>query len=97
VATAEAESAAEAAKAAQAGTAPAPAAAARPAFSPGDPVRVARYGVGVVEAVDGEGVTVRFLDGPSRVFLADYVRPAKAARSAAAAAKPRRAAGPRVA
>ena len=42
----------------------------------GDAVRVARYGRGIVEAVDGEGVTVRFDEGASRVFLADFVRPA---------------------
>ena len=50
----------------------------RPAFAAGDAVRVARYGRGIVEAVDGEGVTVRFGEGRARTFLADYVRPAPA-------------------
>jgi hypothetical protein len=60
-------------------------------------VRVARYGAGIVEATDGEGVTVRFLDGPSRVFLADYVRAARPSRPAGAARELQRAAGPQVA
>jgi ATP-dependent DNA helicase RecQ len=94
VATAESEAAAAAAEGEQA--APAPSPSARPPFSPGDAVRVARYGAGVVEAIDGEGVTVRFLDGPARTFLADYVRPAKGTGPAGASAK-RSAAGLRVA
>ena len=47
----------------------------RPPFTAGDAVRVARYGRGIVESVDGEGVTVRFGEGRARTFLADYVRP----------------------
>ena len=69
-------------------TRPGPPPAPRPAFAPGDAVRVARYGRGIVEAVDGEGVTVRFDEGASRVFLADYVRPAPGRRRASASAAP---------
>jgi ATP-dependent DNA helicase RecQ len=43
-------------------------------FAPGDAVRVARYGQGVVERVDGEGVAVRFAEGSLRMFLPDFVR-----------------------
>ena len=45
-------------------------------FRPGDAVVVARYGSGVVETVDAEGVTIRFAAGSSRTFLAGYVRAA---------------------
>ena len=47
-------------------------------FAPGDKVRVRRYGVGRVEGVDAEGVTVRFGEGVTRLFLADFVRPVPA-------------------
>ena len=70
--------------------APRPEPSPRALFAPGDAVRVARYGRGTVAAVDGEGVTVRFEEGRSRTFLADYVRPV-----AARAGRP--VAGPRVA
>ena len=86
-------SAAEAAAASEAATVDEPARAEpppRPPFAAGDAVRVARYGRGVVESVDGEGVTVRFGEGRARTFLADYVRPATAQAG-------RRVAGPRVA
>ena len=73
LATATAAAAASAAAPAEVAPEPPPA---RPPFAPGDAVRVARYGRGIVAAVDGEGVTVRFDEGASRVFLADYVRPA---------------------
>ena len=69
---------------------PAPEPPPRPPFAAGDAVRVAHYGRGIVESVDGEGVTVRFGEGRARTFLADYVRPAIARAR-------RRVAGPRVA
>jgi len=62
----------------------------RPPFTAGDAVRVARYGRGIVESVDGEGVTVRFGEGRARTFLADYVRPVPVQAR-------RRVAGPQVA
>ena len=64
------------------------AAASRPAFAPGDAVQVARYGRGVVDAVDGEGVTVCFAEGVSRAFLADFVRPVAARGRRRAAGRP---------
>ena len=42
----------------------------------GDPVRVPRYGRGIVESADAEGVTVVFPEGSRRVFLAPFVRAA---------------------
>ncbi len=46
-----------------------------PAFARGDPVTVPRYGRGLVDACDGEGVTVVFAGGERRVFLPAFVRP----------------------
>ena len=54
------------------------------------PLRVPRYGQGVVERADGEGVTVVFAEGSRRVFLPAFVRRAPAA-------KPRRVRSERVA
>jgi ATP-dependent DNA helicase RecQ len=53
-------------------------------FEAGALVRVPRYGEGVVERADGEGVTVVFAEGSRRVFLAAFVR--RATRSAIARA-----------
>ena len=50
----------------------APAAAA--AFERGEIVSVPRYGRGIVDAVDAEGVTVAFPEGSRRVFLPSFVR-----------------------
>jgi ATP-dependent DNA helicase RecQ len=47
----------------------------------GDAVRVPRYGRGRVSALNGEGVTVQFPNGPERCFLPEYVRLARAASS----------------
>ncbi len=52
-----------------------------PQFAKGDAVRVPRYGDGLVEAVDGEGVTVVFAAGTKRVFLPSYVQPARAGKA----------------
>lgn len=52
---------------------PAPAVAA-PLFGVGDPVKVARYGDGLVAGVRGDEVTVTFADGTERTFLAAYVK-----------------------
>lgn len=46
----------------------------RPSLHPGDPVKVRRHGVGVVEAVTRERVDIRFPDGSLRRFLPSYVR-----------------------
>jgi len=54
---------------------PAPPAVAKPAFEAGAPVRVPRYGGGVVASADAETVTVTFPNGLTRCFLAAYVRP----------------------
>jgi ATP-dependent DNA helicase RecQ len=40
----------------------------------GELVSVPRYGRGIVDAVDAEGVTVVFPEGSRRVFLASFVR-----------------------
>jgi ATP-dependent DNA helicase RecQ len=54
---------------------------ASPSFAIGEAVRVPRYGRGVVTSVDSEGVTVQFAEGSTRIFLADFVRPARNART----------------
>jgi len=58
------------------GTAPAPAAAPGAASLPerGEIVSVPRYGRGIVDAVDAEGIAVVFPEGSRRVFLAAFVR-----------------------
>jgi ATP-dependent DNA helicase RecQ len=55
---------------------------AAPAFARGDPVVVPRYGRGLVDACDAEGVTVVFPGGARRMFLASFVRrvPARGGR-----------------
>ncbi len=53
----------------------------------GDPVKVPRYGRGIVEAVDAEGITVLFPEGSRRVFLAAFVKRMAVSRSRAEAAK----------
>jgi hypothetical protein len=45
-------------------------------WRPQDEVRVPRYGTGRVEHATLEEVEVRFADGSSRRFVADYVQPA---------------------
>jgi ATP-dependent DNA helicase RecQ len=47
---------------------------AAPAFARGDPVVVPRYGRGLVDACDAEGVTVVFPGGERRMFLTGFVR-----------------------
>ena len=47
-------------------------------WRPQDEVRVPRYGTGRVERATLEEVEVRFADGSSRRFVADYVQPAGA-------------------
>ena len=46
-----------------------------PAFSPGEAVKVKRYGAGRVVACDTTSVTVGFEVGPERIFHPDYVQP----------------------
>ena len=54
----------------------------------GEIVSVPRYGRGIVDAVDAEGITVVFPEGSRRVFLPAFVRrPTGAARPLARAAK----------
>jgi ATP-dependent DNA helicase RecQ len=55
-----------------------------PAFARGDVVEVRRYGRGVVEEASATQVTVAFADRSRRSFLPEYVRRARAARSAGA-------------
>lgn len=43
------------------------------AFEPGQPVRVPRYGRGVVSSADAETVTVSFAEGTERCFMAKFV------------------------
>jgi ATP-dependent DNA helicase RecQ len=43
-------------------------------WTPGDAVRVPRYGAGEVALASGEQVAVQFPDGSTRTFLASYVR-----------------------
>ena len=45
-----------------------------------------RYGRGIVDAVDAEGVTVVFAEGARRIFLPAFVR--RRPRSRAASARP---------
>lgn len=45
----------------------------KPAFAPGDPMKVRRFGPGVVIAADATSITVDFADGTSRCFHPDYV------------------------
>ena len=62
-----------------------PAVAAAPAasslFERGEIVSVPRYGRGIVDAVDAEGIAVLFPEGSRRVFLAAFVRRHAAPRS----------------
>ncbi|MDM0005259.1 RecQ family ATP-dependent DNA helicase [Variovorax sp. J22G73] len=58
---------------------------ATPAFAASDPVRVKRFGEGVVVAADAGAVTVEFADGSRRCFHPDYVSRRRAARAALAA------------
>lgn len=51
----------------------------------GTPVRVRRYGLGEVVSGDGSSLTIRFPGGAERSFHPDFVKPARAARRAAAA------------
>jgi ATP-dependent DNA helicase RecQ len=46
-----------------------------PLLGAGHPVRVPKYGRGVVEEVAGERISVRFPNGETREFLDRYVRP----------------------
>jgi len=65
-----------------------------PLFERGQTVSVPRYGRGIVDAVDAEGIAVVFPEGSRRVFLAAFVRrhlapgrrTARAAKVAASAA-----------
>jgi ATP-dependent DNA helicase RecQ len=52
---------------------PEPDHAAAPAFARGEPVSVRRYGRGLVDACDAEGVTVVFAGGERRTFLPAFV------------------------
>ena len=45
-----------------------------PSFERGQTVSVPRYGRGIVDAVDAEGIAVVFPEGSRRVFLAAFVR-----------------------
>ena len=91
----EALDAAAAARAAAGGDSAQPArasvAGAVPAAAPlperGEIVSVPRYGRGIVDAVDAEGIAVVFPEGSRRVFLAEFVRrqPAPRIRSSKAA------------
>ena len=55
--------------------------AAAPLPARGEVVSVPRYGRGIVDAVDAEGITVVFPEGSRRVFLAAFVRRPPASRS----------------
>jgi ATP-dependent DNA helicase RecQ len=57
---------------------------AAPAFAASDPVRVKRFGEGVVVAADAGSITVAFADGSQRCFHPDYVSRRRAARASAA-------------
>jgi len=48
-----------------------------PKWTPGDPVRVPRYGRGEVALASGDQVAVRFPDGRTRTFMSSYVRAAR--------------------
>jgi len=50
-------------------------------FERGEIVSVPRYGRGIVDAVDAEGIAVVFPEGSRRVFLAAFVRRRAAPRS----------------
>jgi len=54
-----------------------------PTFEPGAPVKVAKYGQGVVASVAGDQVTIDFPDGESRSFLAGFVKPVKTRKAKA--------------
>jgi ATP-dependent DNA helicase RecQ len=54
---------------------------AAPAFAASDPVRVKRFGEGVVVAADAGSITVEFADGSRRCFHPDYVSRRRAARA----------------
>jgi ATP-dependent DNA helicase RecQ len=56
---------------------------AAPAFAASDPVRVKRFGAGVVVAADAGSITVAFADGSRRCFHPDYVSRRRAARASA--------------
>jgi len=45
-----------------------------PSFEVGETVSVPRYGRGIVDALDAEGITVVFPEGSRRIFLAEFVR-----------------------
>jgi ATP-dependent DNA helicase RecQ len=53
----------------------------------GDRVKVPRYGGGIVDAVDAEGITVCFPEGSRRVFLPAFVQRVADSRPRAKAAK----------
>ncbi len=53
------------------------------AFADGDPVRVRRYGAGIVRAADARQVTVEFPSGDTRSFLASFVEKRSGRRKAA--------------
>ena len=59
----------------------------RLSHAPGDRVRVPRYGLGIVESVDADGVVVVFGTDVRRTFLASFVRPAVAPTKTRAARK----------
>jgi len=62
-----------------------------PSLRPGDRVRVAKYGRGVVESVLGEAISVVFPNGDRRDFLREYVtRLARPLRAEALGRQPRK-------
>ena len=58
-------------------------AASAPLPARGEIVSVPRYGRGIVDAVDAEGITVVFAEGSRRVFLPAFVRRQPSARKRA--------------
>ncbi|VWX62847.1 ATP-dependent DNA helicase RecQ [Burkholderiales bacterium 8X] len=57
-----------------------------PVFSPRDPVKVKRYGAGMVVSADAVSVTIEFADGSRRCFQPQFVQAAGRRNSRAAAA-----------
>jgi ATP-dependent DNA helicase RecQ len=64
------------------GAPPVTARAEAPAFDIGDPVKVARYGQGVVAAIRGDEIAVRFPDNSTRTFLCAFLKKPRGRRTA---------------
>ncbi len=64
---------------------PAPSSPPPPSFQPGERVSLPKYGEGVVQAVEGDAITVRFPGGRSRKFKREFAQPASSSRRSTAA------------